>query len=255
MKIDIAICQFDMKWEDISKNLAIVENLIAEVKADIIVLPEMFATGFKSSPNVVSEPMDGLIITTMRGWARKYDTAIVGSVVVCDEQGKYHNREIFMRPSGEMQYYDKRHPFSPGGESKEYSRGKDRVIVEYKGFRFLLLICYDLRFPIWSRNLGDYDAIIYGASWAERRRGAWNTLLRARAIENQCYVIGVNRVGEDLTARYVGDSVVINFLGETMVDAEHRECVLVTTLDSEKLSHFKNSFPAWQDADRFNIEL
>ena len=255
MKIDIAICQFDMKWEEISLNLDRVESLIAGVNADIIVLPEMFATGFKLSPDVVAEPMDGLVVTTMRRWARERCAAIVGSVVVCDDQGQYCNREIFMKPSGEMEYYDKRHPFSPGGESREYLRGDRRVVVEYKGFRFLLLICYDLRFPVWSRNMGDYDAIIYSASWAERRRRAWTTLLRARAIENQCYVVGVNRVGEDPTARYVGDSAVIDFLGEAMVDAEDTECVLTTTLDSEKLSKFKDSFPAWQDADRFNIDL
>ncbi len=255
MKIDIAICQFDMKWEEIPLNLDRVESLIAGVDADIIVLPEMFATGFKLSPDVVAEPMDGLIVTTMRRWARELDAAIVGSVVVCDEQGRHCNREIFMKPSGEMVCYDKRHPFSPGGESREYLRGDSRVVVEYKGFRFLLLICYDLRFPVWSRNVGDYDAIIYCASWAEGRRRAWNTLLRARAIENQCYTVGVNRVGEDPTAKYVGDSAVIDFLGETMVTAQDRECVVVASLDSDKLGKFKDSFPAWQDADRFNIEL
>lgn len=253
MKIDVAICQVDMVWEEIEHNLSCIEKVVAGAQADIVVLPEMFATGFKLRPSCVAETMDGAVVTAMRRWAREFDKAIVGSVVIAEE-GTYRNRQLFVEPSGRMTWYDKHHLFRPGGEARDYTPGNRRVVVEYKGCRFLLLVCYDLRFPVWSRNRGDYDAIIYSASWDNKRRDAWRTLLRARAIENQCYVIGVNRVGTDPDAIYIGDSMVVDYLGRTVADAESGEWTMTVTLDLNAQNAFKKSFPAWLDADEFELK-
>lgn len=160
-----------MEWEHTARNLERLEPVVAAAEADVVVLPEMFATGFKLRPAVVAEPQDGLVVTTMRRWAATYKKAVVGSAVIVEE-GTYRNRMFFVKPSGETQWYDKRHLFRPGGEGRDYTPGDKRVVVEYMGFRFLLQICYDLRFPVWSRSRGDYDAIIYCASWDNKRRDA-----------------------------------------------------------------------------------
>lgn len=194
-----------------------------------------------------------LVVTTMRRWAAQYGRAVVGSVVVA-EQERFRNRMFFVKPSGETAWYDKRHLFRPGGEARDYTPGDRRVIVEYMGFRFLLLVCYDLRFPVWSRNRGDYDAILCSASWADDRREVWRTLLRARAIENQCYLAGVNRVGTDPDASYAGDSALIDFAGRTLADAGDRERTLIAEFDSEAQAAFKEKFPAWMDADDFELK-
>ena len=169
MKIRVAVCQVDMEWEHTARNLERLEPIVAAADADIAVLPEMFATGFKLRPARVAEPVDGLVATTMRRWAAQYGKAVVGSVVIA-ENGEFRNRMFFVKPSGGVAWYDKRHLFRPGGEARDYTPGNRRVVVEYMGFRFLLLICYDLRFPVWSRNRGDYDAILCSASWADDRR-------------------------------------------------------------------------------------
>lgn len=253
MKLNVAICQVDMEWEETEHNLSRIEKVVAEAAADVVVLPEMFATGFKLRPSVVAETMDGPVVTAMRRWAREYDKAVVGSVVIL-EDGIYRNRMLFVEPSGKMTQYDKHHLFRPGGEGRDYTPGKRRVVVEYKGFRFLMQVCYDLRFPVFSRNRGDYDAIIYCASWDNKRRDAWCALLRARAIENQSYVIGVNRVGTDPDAVYIGDSKAIDYRGRTMADAESGEWTMVVTLDLDQQRAFRESFPAWQDADDFELK-
>ena len=253
MKLNVAICQVDMEWEETEHNLSRIEKVVAEAAADVVVLPEMFATGFKLRPSVVAETMDGPVVTAMRRWAREYDKAVVGSVVIL-EDGIYRNRMLFVEPSGKMTQYDKHHLFRPGGEGRDYTPGKRRVVVEYKGFRFLMQVCYDLRFPVFSRHRGDYDAIIYCASWDNKRRDAWCALLRARAIENQSYVIGVNRVGTDPDAVYIGDSKAIDYLGRTMADAESGEWTMVVTLDLEEQRAFRQSFPAWMDADDFELK-
>ena len=253
MKLNVAICQVDMEWEETEHNLSRIEKVVAEAAADVVVLPEMFATGSKLRPSVVAETMDGPVVTAMRRWAREYDKAVVGSVVIL-EDGIYRNRMLFVEPSGKMTQYDKHHLFRPGGEGRDYTPGKRRVVVEYKGFRFLMQVCYDLRFPVFSRNRGDYDAIIYCASWDNKRRDAWCALLRARAIENQSYVIGVNRVGTDPDAVYIGDSKAIDYLGRTMADAESGEWTMVVTLDLEEQRAFRQSFPAWMDADDFELK-
>lgn len=252
MNIRIAICQVDMEWENTSRNLSRLEPIVAAADADVVVLPEMFATGFKLRPAVVAEPMDGPVVTAMRRWAAAYDKAVVGSAVIREGE-RYRNRMFFVKPSGEMEWYDKRHLFRPGGEARDYTPGDLRVVVEYRGWRFLLLVCYDLRFPVWSRSRGDYDAIIYCASWDNMRRDAWCTLLRARAIENQSYVIGVNRVGTDPDAVYIGDSMVIDYLGRTMANAGSGEWTMVVTLDSQPQQAFREDFPARMDADDFAL--
>lgn len=254
MKLKVAICQVDMEWENASRNLQRLEPIVAAAAADVVVLPEMFATGFKLRPAVVAEPADGHVVTAMRQWAARYGKAIVGSVVIA-EQGGFHNRMFFVKPTEEVAWYDKRHLFRPGGEARDYTPGTRRVVVEYMGWRFLLLVCYDLRFPVWSRNRGDYDAILCSASWADDRREVWRTLLRARAIENQCYVAGVNRVGTDPDAHYAGDSALIDFKGTTLADAGDGERTLIATFDDAAQAVFKEKFPAWMDADDFELKL
>lgn len=252
MNLNVAICQVDMEWEHTARNLERLELIVAAAEADIVVLPEMFATGFKLKPSRVAEPADGPVVTAMRRWAAQYDKAVVGSVVIA-EGGEFRNRMFFVEPSGNMTWYDKRHLFRPGGEARDYTPGNRRVVVEYKGWRFLLLVCYDLRFPVWSRNRGDYDAILCSASWADDRREVWRTLVRARAIENQCYLAGVNRVGTDPDANYAGDSALIDFKGQTLADAGDAERTCVATFDREALASFREQFPAWMDADDFVI--
>lgn len=254
MKIRVAVCQVDMEWEHTARNLERLEPIVAAADADIAVLPEMFATGFKLRPARVAEPADGLVATTMRRWAAQYGKAVVGSVVIA-ENGEFRNRMFFVKPSGGVAWYDKRHLFRPGGEARDYTPGNRRVVVKYMGFRFLLLICYDLRFPVWSRNRGDYDAILCSASWADDRREVWRTLLRARAIENQCYLAGVNRVGTDPDASYAGDSALVDFRGATLADAGEREQTLVAEFDSDAQAAFREEFPAWMDADGFELKF
>ena len=253
MKTDITICQFDMEWEQASRNLAALEPRIASAAGDVVVLPEMFATGFKLRASAVAESMEGETVTTMRRWAASYGKAVVGSVVI-REDGTFRNRMMFVEPSGRITWSDKRHLFRPGGEGRDYTHGDRRTIVEYKGVRYLLLVCYDLRFPVWSRCRGDYDAIIYAASWDMRRRDAWCSLLRARAIENQCFVIGVNRIGTDPDSVYIGDSAIIDFAGRTLADARDSECMLTATLDMDARAAFLEEFPAWRDADDFELK-
>ena len=252
MKLTVAICQVDMEWEQTSVNLKRIEPFVAMAKADIVVLPEMFATGFKLKPSRVAEPADGEVVTSMLRWAKTYNKAVVGSVVI-SEGKEYRNRMYFITPEGEMHWYDKHHLFRPGGEGRDYTPGDKRVIVEYRGIRFLMLVCYDLRFPVWSRNRGDYDAILCSASWADDRREAWQILLRARAIENQCYMAAVNRVGKDPDGNYVGDSALIDFVGHTIADAGCAEGIITTVFDTEALGEFKESFPVWMDADDFTL--
>ena len=178
MQLRIALCQTDIAWEQPAQNLARLEPLVAGVDADVVVLSELFATGFTLDPAPVAEAPGGEVVTALRRWAVQYGKAVAGSVAVA-EGGRFFNRMYFVTPDGGCARYDKRHLFAPGGESRNYTPGSDRVVVEYRGFRFLLLVCYDLRFPVWSRCRGDYDAILCCASWPASRREAWRTLLHA----------------------------------------------------------------------------
>ena len=238
MELRIALCQCDIAWEQPARNLARLEPMVAAAEADVVLLPELFATGFTLDPAGVAEGAEG---------------AVAGSVAVA-ENGRFYNRMYFVKPSGEFIGYDKRHLFAPGGEARQYTPGDSRAVVEYGGVRFLLLVCYDLRFPVWSRCRGDYDAILCCASWPAPRREVWRTLLRARAIENQCYAAGVNRVGDDPAARYAGDSALVDFKGRTMVEAGGGERILTGVFDTGALAAFREKFPAWRDADEFVLK-
>ena len=255
MKIRVAICQVDMEWENTARNLKRLEPIVAAADADVVVLPEMFATGFKLRPACVAEPADGLVVTTMRRWAAQYGRAVVGSVVVA-EQERFRNRMFFVKPSGETAWYDKRHLFRPGGEARDYTPGDRRVIVGYMGFRFLLLVCYDLRFPVWSRNTGnEYDLLIYVANWPIPRRKVWDILLQARALENISYVCGVNRIGKDgRDIPHSGGSVVYSPKGEVLATVpDNEEAIATASLNLSSLQEFRLKFPAWKDADEFVI--
>ena len=252
MKCRIAVCQFDLEWCNIPSNLARAEDFISRAEADCVVLPEMFATGFVTDSTSVAQSMGGEIVGWMHSAAAKYGCAIVGTAII-EEGGKFYNRVLFAKPSGEILHSDKRHLFAIGGEAKFLTAGAERVIVEWGGLRWLLLTCYDLRFPVWSRNRGDYDVILYPSSWPASRRDAWQTLLRARAIENEAFVIGANRTGSDPTTRYVGDSSIIGFKGESLATIGDTEGVIKAEIDLEELEHFREKFPTWQDADSFTI--
>ncbi|MBO7306799.1 MAG: amidohydrolase [Alistipes sp.] len=246
----ITLIQRNIEWLNVDANLADIEAMLDDVKTDVVVLSEMFQTGFATNPQ---EAVDGgKTLEWMLRMAKKLDAAVVGScaVKIGDE---YRNRMYFVKPTGEVEYYDKWHLFSIGGESKSYTRGNERKVVEWRGVRYLLAVCYDLRFPVWSRQRGDYDAIIYVAAWPTPRREVWKTLLRARAIENQTYVIGVNRIGDEPTLNYSGDSVVVNYYGEPMCECGDAECVVQAVLDIDKLNKFRDKFNVSVDADEFML--
>ena len=250
MRQRIAIVQRDIHWQDIDANLRAIEPMLEDVKADVVVLSEMFQTGFVTEPESIAD--DGRTLDWMKRMATKHDCALVGSVVV-KEGEHYYNRLYFVKPSGEVEWYDKHHLFSVGGEDERFTAGDRRVVVAWRGVRYLLEICYDLRFPVWSRQRGDYDAIIYSALWPKPRRAVWRTLLQARAIENQAWVVGVNRVGSEPELEYVGDSMVVDHMGRIMADAEDCECVEVVEFESEDIERFRERFNVSRDADSFEI--
>ena len=253
MKHRVAVCQYDMEWCNVPSNLVRAEKFIARAEADTVILPEMFATGFTTDPTSVAQPMTGGIVEWMRSTAAKYGCAVVGTAII-EEAGKCYNRALFVKPSGEVLHSDKRHLFTIGGEAEHLTAGAERVVVEWGGLRWLLLVCYDLRFPVWSRCRGDYDVALYPASWPASRREAWQILLRARAIENEAYVIGANRTGSDPTTRYSGDSAIIGFRGEMLAEIGAQEGVITAELDAEELAQFREKFPTLRDADHFSIE-
>lgn len=248
MKSRVAIVQRDIVWRDVERNFQQLETMLADVEADVVVLSEMFQTGFVTEPEGVAD--DGRTLRWMLVAAKQIDAAIVGSVIV-REDGQFFNRLYFVKPTGEVEWYDKHHLFSIGGEAEHFARGMERKVVEWRGVRYLLEICYDLRFPVWSRQRGDYDAIIYSALWPKPRREVWRTLLRARAIENQAYVVGVNRIGAEPGLEYAGDSAVIDAYGRTVVDLENRESVAVAEMDMDALSLFRGRFNVAVDADDY----
>lgn len=250
MRRRVAILQRDIAWQSVDANLDSLERMFQGVEADVVVLSEMFQTGFVTSPESVAD--DGHTLGWMVRMAKEYNFALVGSVVVKEGQN-YYNRMYFAKPTGEVEYYDKHHLFSVGGEDKYFTAGQRRVVVEWRGVRYLLEICYDLRFPVWSRNRGDYDAIIYSALWPKSRREVWRTLLRARAIENQALVIGVNRIGKEPDLEYSGDSAIIDSLGRVVVDAMDRECIEIAEVDIEDINQFRERFNVSRDADNFEL--
>ena len=245
----IAIVQNDPVKGDASRNLAEADSLIgAGCGADIYILPEMFATGQYIDPTPVVQTMDGEIVTWLKRKARELNAAVCGTLPVA-ENGHVYNRLCFAMPDGEMSCYDKHHLFSYTVESEHFTPGRERVVVRFRGLRILLLICYDLRFPIFSRNRDDYDAVIYPANWPDKRILAWDTLLRARAIENQCFSIAVNRFGSDEFGFYPGHSAIIGPYGDTLVSTDERPQMVCAELDMELLTRFRTKFPVLQDAD------
>ena len=243
------ILQRDIVWAEPIENCRRAEDAIARnAGADLYVLPEMFSTGFCTQPEGIAE-RDGYTLEWMKQQAAKHQAAIAGSVAT-EVDGKYYNRFYFVKPDGTYSQYDKKHLFTYGGEHKRFTPGTERVIVEWKGVRILLEICYDLRFPIWARNRGDYDMILYVASWPTPRVEAWSALLVARAIENQCYVAGVNRVGTDPSCEYCGGTVLIDPYGKTIASCPmNTECEATACVDMEKLTAFREKFPVLSDAD------
>lgn len=246
----ISILQLDLVWENPQENLRKADAAIASAPgADLYVLPEMFPTGFCTVPDGVAEPEGGLVLQWMKDKAAGTDAALAGSVAVRHE-GRYYNRFYFVTPDGSVTWYDKKHLFTYGGEHERFTAGDKRVVIEFRGVRIMLLVCYDLRFPIWSRNRGDYDMILYVASWPVTRMNAWKSLLVARAIENQCYVAGVNRVGADPSNEYGGGSMVIDPYGKMIASCEDGvECSASAEIDIPMLEAFREKFPVLNDSD------
>ena len=259
--LTITTIQSNLIWEEKEANLRMLEQKIAgiEEKTEIVVLPEMFNTGFSMSPETLAETMEGETIEWMKRVSRENSIVLTGSLMI-EEAGKYYNRLVWMLPNGQYGYYDKRHLFAFGEEDKHYSRGNKRLIASVKGWKINLQVCYDLRFPVWARQQNteagaEYDVLIYVANWPERRSHAWKTLLCARAIENQCYVVGVNRVGSDgKNVYHSGNSLVIDPLGQVLYHMADEEDVNTITLQKEMLEDVRSKFPFWKDADSFNIE-
>jgi omega-amidase len=267
----VTTIQADLQWEDKSANLRRLEEKIDGIGSELVVLPEMFSTGFSMRPEDFAEKMDGPTVAWMRSVAARNKLILTGSLII-EEDGNYFNRLIWMLPTGQYGCYDKRHRFAYAGEKEHYTAGGRRLVASVKGWKVLLLVCYDLRFPVWSRQQPadsasalpagapakaalEYDIIIYVANWPERRSHAWQTLLQARAIENQSYVIGVNRVGDDgNNIAHSGDTMIIDPLGETLYHAAPKEEVFTLTLTKEQLETVRQRFPFWRDADHFYIE-
>ncbi|UFH55166.1 amidohydrolase [Spirosoma sp. KNUC1025] len=259
----ITLLQPDLYWHDPVANRATLEERIFNVaqSTDLIILPEMFTTGFTMDARAVAEPMNLTTFRWLKQMAAQTSAVVTGSYVV-QEGGHYYNRLIWMQPDGQFDTYDKRHLFRMAGEDGIYTAGSDRLIKEWKGWRICPLICYDLRFPVWSRNTDGqshefaYDLLLYVANWPAARRTAWNTLLQARAIENLSYVVGVNRVGTDGNGHpYTGDSSIIDFKGDILFRHADSEIVHQHTLSLDELSAFREKFPANLDADSFNLSL
>ena len=246
----VSIIQLDMFWADVAENIRKADAAVDSAPgADLYVLPEMFSTGFCTSPEGIAEGPDGESLRWMKKKSADTNAAIAGSVAVC-EDGRYFNRFYFVKPDGETVWYDKKHLFTYGGEHERFTPGNERVVVEFRGVRILLEVCYDLRFPIWSRNHGDYDMILYVASWPSVRVAAWKALLVARAIENQCYVAGVNRVGTDPTNEYCGGSMVIDPYGKIIASCEDgTESTATADIDIPALEAFRAKFPVLNDSD------
>jgi omega-amidase len=260
-KLSFTLVQTQLKWEDREANLKMLENKIRNMDSTthVVVLPEMFSTGFSMKPEQHAETMAGPTVQWMKNLAAEKKIILTGSVII-EDNGKYFNRLIWMLPNGNFGFYDKRHLFAYAEEDQHYTSGTQRLIASVNGWKINLLVCYDLRFPVWSRQSqtdeggAEYDMLIYVANWPEKRNTAWKALLQARAIENQCYVIGVNRVGNDGNGIYhSGDSMVINPVGEILYEKAHEEDLFTITLDKVEVENTRERFPFWRDSDAFQV--
>jgi predicted amidohydrolase len=253
--LNALLVQAQLRWKEPAENRAHLESLIADegAGADLVVLPETFTTGFLGDADLPVEDMTGPTVRWMSAVAARFDCAVAGSAVIT-EQGKRFNRLVFATPEGVAAHYDKRHLFAFGGENLRYASGAERVILDYRGWRINLQVCYDLRFPAWCRNRNDYDLMLLVANWPSRRVRHWSTLLEARAIENQCWVIGVNRVGRDGNGlEYPGKSVVHDPLGACVADLQSEEGARLVQLELETVARTQESFPFLADADPFTL--
>ena len=258
--LKITLVQSNLHWENAEANLQMFSEKISGIKVDtdLIILPEMFSTGFTMNAAKMAEPMNGHAIKWMMDTAKEKKCVVAGSLII-SENGHFFNRLIWMNPDGTFAHYDKRHLFSLAKEEQTFAPGKNKLIIDYKGWKILPLICFDLRFPVWSRRTksADYDLLIYAANWPERRITAWNQLLIARAIENQCHVAGLNRFGNDGNNIYhSGESAVVNYKGEVISDINaHEECIETVELNKIELLEFRKQLPFLEEADDFVIKL
>ncbi len=252
--LNISLLQVPLVWQQPDANRVNFENYLARLpNTDLIVLPEMFTTGFTMETRQYAEEMDGISVRWMTDMAKARNAVITGSLIIKTDAG-YYNRLVWMRPDGSYDTYDKRHLFRMAKEQEHYQAGQTNRIFTLNGWRIMPQICYDLRFPVWSRNTLEYDLLFYVANWPTSRRFAWQNLLRARAIENICYVAAVNRVGKDGNGYdHSGDSVVLNFRGEELVGSSDTELITTIQLDKVKLLEFRRAFPAHLDADDFIV--
>ncbi|MCU4165627.1 amidohydrolase [Carboxylicivirga caseinilyticus] len=253
--LNVALVQHDIVWENTKENLTNLDGLLdgLDTNVDLVVLPEMFHAGFTMNPQNVAQSFSDEVLSWMKNKAQDLKVCLIGSVVFTNEE-KFFNRLFVFYPDGKFKYYDKRHLFGIGGENELYEAGQERLIFEYKGWKICPLICYDLRFPVWSRNTVDYDLLIYVANWPQPRREVWSVLLRSRSIENQCFVVGVNRVGKDVNCSYSGDSVVVNPKGSPVLQFEDgQQAVRSIEISKDELIQFRDRFPVWKDRDEFTI--
>ena len=259
----VTLLQTDIAWEDKEQNLHFLRQQLDALRGttDLIILPETFSTGFTSHVQSLAEPITAATIGTLQQWATQYDVALTGSFLACDdvqlhgEATHYYNRAFFLTPDGCTYYYDKRHLFRLGGEGHSFTAGSQRPVISYRSWNILLQVCYDLRFPVWSRNQNnEYDLLLYMANWPASRRRVWDILLPARAIENQCYVVAVNRVGKDPYCEYCGGSAVISPYGHTLAAcADGQEECAGALIDMGELEAFRKKFPVLDDADEFSL--
>lgn len=253
--LELALIQASLAWQDPAANREHFQKLLEQARgADLVILPEMFSTGFSMESAALAEPENGPTTHWLREQAQRIEAVICGSLIIQAADGSYRNRLLWARPDGSLAHYDKRHLFRMAGEHKHYRAGDEQVVLELKGWRVRPLICYDLRFPVWSRDAGGTDLLLYTANWPGARRQHWNRLLPARAIENLCYVAAVNRVGEDGKGHaYTGDSQVLDFQGEALMAAGEGDGVFRARLSSEVLAAYRERFPAHLDADAFTL--
>ncbi|MDR1004324.1 MAG: amidohydrolase [Prevotellaceae bacterium] len=257
--MQVTVLQTDIVWEDAQTNLRLLRPKLEQLSGttQIVLLPETFSTGFSMESYRLAETNSGATITTLRRWAAEFGFALAGSFIACDDTtpgSPCYNRAFFLTPEGEAYFCNKRHLFRMGREAEHYAAGQERSVICYRGWNILLLVCYDLRFPVWSRNAGlEYDLLIYVANWPAARRGVWDVLLQARALENMSYVCGVNRIGTDGEGlSHSGGSVIISPKNERLASVPDNEAGAATAdLDREALLHFREKFPAWKDADTF----
>ena len=254
--LQIAAIQFDIKWELKYENFKIIEKFLDKIsETDIILLPEMFTTGFTMQAEKFSEKMDGETIKWMVLWSKKLDSAIGGSIII-SEDSKIYNRFVFVTPEKEIFFYDKRHTFTLANENRYYNKGNNLGIFEYKGWKICSRICYDLRFPVWSRNKYNYDLLIYVANWPKTRIKAWDTLLRARAIENMSYCLGVNRVGNDGNKKsYPGHTTFFNYLGDKVASSiEEKNNIISFNFKKDEMISTRKELKFLDDIDDFKFQ-